>query len=401
MNTLFSCIVGRGNTFSASQWQSCICDTVFGVYDAVVLKVSDSGDGKVDLDGIAVEERRPRYKVNVHHSRDSAGKQWVMTQSLAIQGLSRVLRSFFSVLLDHIDDESIAQTAAVGASKEASNESDDDSGTYDEDETEYDEEDETDEDATEEASLEENRKEGKPWLVAAWSRILDFALQAAAQEGGRDTVDLRSAGVELLVLCAQLSCKAGIQAAITPARVSTNMQVVNGALRDVGASNSPKSAKTANQRSHAQATDAYRRIMFSSTMERTDAYREFIEISEVGEDNAASGMEATQIQVLQKFVGCLSNLYDCCKDDEMAHQGDLGDKLAIMRFFQKSETEAFSFEYRFVRLLATVTRAASGGPRFLSQAQRASIDLLKSMIKQGSSEALLQIVIIAGPWLFW
>lgn len=392
VNTLFSCIVGRGNTFSASQWQACICDTVFGVCGAVVLKVSDSGDGKVDLDGNAVEGSRARYKVNVHHSRDSAGKQWVMTQSLALHGLSRVLRSFFSLLLDHSDDASIASGAS-----QLHSEGEDDSVTYDEEETEDDEEDETD--GTDEVDI--VGSEAKPWLVGAWSRILDFALQAAAQVGERDSLDLRLAGAELLVLCAQLSCKAGIQAAITPARVGTNMQVVNGALRDVGPANSPKPAK-ATQRTHSIATDEYRHAMFCSAMEKADAYREFIETSEKEKDGAPSEMEATQVQVLQKFVGCLSNLYDCCKNNEMAHQGDLGDKLAIKRCFQEFEIEGLglSFEYRFVRLLATVTEAASGGPRFLSQAQRASIELLRSMAKRGSSEALLQIVRIAGPWIF-
>ena len=78
--------------------------------DAAILKVSDSEDGKVDLNGEKVDKSRSRYKVNVHHSRDSAGKQWLLTQSLALQGLSRVLRSFFSILLDHVDDESFGHT---------------------------------------------------------------------------------------------------------------------------------------------------------------------------------------------------------------------------------------------------------------------------------------------------
>ena len=249
--------------------------------------------------------------------------------------------------------------------------------------------------------------------MEAGSRLLDLGLQAAAQEGGRDTVDLRSAGIDLLVLCAQLSCKAGIAAAIMPARVGTNMQVVNGALRGVGAA-SPKSTKAAEQRLHSQTTEAYRQVMFSSAMERIDLYREFIEAGEAqrrldvlrreqaGEkERDQEGMEATQVQVLQKFIGSLSNLYDCCKDDEMSNQGQLNVNHTILRFFLKSETEIFGFEYRFVRLLTTLAMDASGGPRFLSQAQRAAIALLRSMMKQGSSEALLQCVCRAGPWLFW
>ena len=124
---------------------------------------------------------RKRYKVNIHHSRDSADKQWVATQSLVLRSLCRILRSFFSVLLDTTrqDDPSIR-----GA---------------DSDDT--------------------------PWFDDAWNRVLGYAFDAATQVGGRDTLELRSAGVELSVLCNQLSCRAGIQAALSPARVGTNMEV--------------------------------------------------------------------------------------------------------------------------------------------------------------------------------
>jgi len=330
-----------------------------------------------------VNKSKQRYKVNVHHSRDSAGKQWVLTQSLALQGLCRVLRSFFSLLLDHVDDES---SARLGLSD-------------DEYETEY--EDDTEGSLTNENSFGANGVAAKPWLVGAWSKILDFAVEAASQQGGRDNLELRYAGVELLVLCAQLSCKAGSEAAVTPARISTNMQVVNGALRDMGSSNVTKAAKTASQRIHSQTTDFYRKTMFNLALERIDCYRQFIEDSEAEDEHPAGGMEATQVQVLQKFVSCLGNLYDCCKENEMSQQGGEGDDLAIQRYFKISKQESGGAEHFFVNCLATVAETATGGPRFLSQAQRAAVDLLRSMAKQGSSEAVLRCVMISGPWLFW
>ena len=400
VNTLFSCIVGRGGTFSATQWKSCICDTVFGVYDLVVSKASDSGDDKVDLDGNAVATSKSRYKVSVHHSRDSAGKQWITTQVLALQGLCRVLRSFFSLLLDHVDDTTTPDQPAGSdrADEGEVDDEEDESDTYD-DESDY--EDDTEEDVTEESERKEEEKGHNPWLIRAWSRILDFGLQAAAQEGGRDTLDLRYAGVELLVLCGQLSCKAGIQAALTPARVGTNMQVINGALRDVGEPNTPKSSSvTAYQRSHSMITNSCRETLFATSMERMDSYREFIEAS--GHEKIIS-MEATQIQVLQKFVSCLSNLYDCCKDNELSPKGKLDNKYDIELYFDRSpETEMLvPLESRFVRMLTSVADAASGGPRFLSQAQRSAIDLLRAMMGQGSAEALFRAVNLAGSWIFW
>jgi hypothetical protein len=44
VNTLFSCIVGRGHAFTEVQWESCICTTIFDVYDAVTIDTHDEGD---------------------------------------------------------------------------------------------------------------------------------------------------------------------------------------------------------------------------------------------------------------------------------------------------------------------------------------------------------------------
>ena len=188
--------MGRGSGFSSAQWESCLCDKIFGVYDLVLSKVNESGDGKVDLDGNSVESSKSRYKVNVHHSRDSAGKQWVTTQVLTLQGLCRVLRSFFGRILEHLDDED--SQASQGDKRkgvdavedEESEENEGESESYeDETESEDDEEGESEDDATEKGGSEAIDMNQEPWLTMAWARILDFGVQAAAQEGGRDTVD--------------------------------------------------------------------------------------------------------------------------------------------------------------------------------------------------------------------
>ena len=415
MNTLFSCIVGRGNGFSATQWESCVCDKIFGVYDLVLSKTNESSDDKVDLDGNAVESSKSRYKVNVHHSRDSAGKQWVATQVLTLQGLCRVLRSFFGRILEHLDDEELSPTnedEKVDAEEEEEEDSDDEEGesdSYDEetesdDDDDEEEEEETEEDRPEEREPMESTKEKGPWLTKAWVRILDFGLQAAAQEGGRDTVDLRYAGVELLVLCGQLSCKAGIQAAITPARVGTKMQVINGALREADEdSNTKDTSAIEYQRTHSKVVDECREELFSEAVKKMSAYKDFIEATESAKEDNTAGMESTQVQVLQKFVTCLSSLYDCCKDEELSLAGVAGDNAAMRRYFERQSgvTVPEHLECVFVQMLISVAQAASGGPRFLSQAQRASIDLLRAMMAAGSSEAILQTVAVAGPWLFW
>jgi hypothetical protein len=384
---------------------------LFGVYDLVVAQVNDSGDGKVDLYGNAVGKTRSRYKVNVHHSRDSAGKQWIATQVLTLQGLSRVLRSFFSQILDLLDDDNVPapSKATSGVTEEEDDdEEDEDSGTSD-DETTSDEDDETEElTGTEEEmtdATEENDGGGAdgPWLVRAWSKILECALQAAAQEGGRETVDLRYAGVELLVLCGQLSCRAGIHAAITPAKVGTNMQVINGALREVDESDAPKDAqKPTNPHTLSRAVDDCREALFLSAMEQLHRYGELIEASEESKSGGSSAMEETQVQVLQRYVSCLCCLYECCKDDELSHKGELGDNLSLSNYFvEPSATAGAShLECSFVKMLTIVAKTASGGPRFLSPAQRSSVDLLRTMMRHGSSAAFLSGVDLAGSWVF-
>ncbi|CAB9509407.1 Protein MON2 homolog [Seminavis robusta] len=390
VNTLFSCIVGRGKGFTATRWQSCINDTVFGVYDLVVEKASDSGDGKVDLDGNSIEKRKSRYKVNVHHSRDSAGKQWIATQVLTLQGLSRVLRTFFSQILDHLENE--ASTGTESDSDDA------DGSSYEEEETDE-ELSGSVEESTEESEGGEKRND--LWLVKAWSKILECALEAAVQEGGRENLDLRYAGVELLVLCGQLSCRDGIQAALTPAKVGAKMQVIDGALREMDESPSAQDAgKDSFKRTHSKVVDECREALFASALNQMESYREFIETSEKRKN--ASAMEATQVQVMQKFIACLGSLYECCKDDELSQKGDLGDKQALIKYFVKpSEAPEAHPESIFVGMLTTVLRSASGGPRFLSPAQRSAIDLLRTMIRYGSSEALLSAVEVAGSWLFF
>lgn len=387
VNTLFSCIVGRGNTFTASQWRSCLCETVFGVYELVLAKANANVDGEVDPHGNSRSAKKSRYQVSVHHSRDTAAKQWVTTQVLVLRGLSRVLRTFYSQLLELVDDQSSTEKEVLEEIESS------------EEDTSYDEDDATEDHSADGTSITDY--DGRPWFVRAWIKILDFSLQAAAQPGERDTLDLRNVGVEILVLCSQLSCRGGIQAAIIPARVGTNMQVVNGALRDVRNPDAPKDSPKNIQHSHSKVTDACRETLFLAAMERMDSYREFI-VLDSHSGGEGSCMEATQIQVLHKYVTALSSFYDCCKDDELSPGGALRDRVQLAKFFKGLEgADGGHLECRFVSTVVTIAKAASSGTRFLSQAQRSAIDLLRGMIKNGSSEALLRSVQLCGPTFFW
>jgi hypothetical protein len=326
----------------------------------LVLKKIDDGDGPPNTNKISANEMT-RYKVSIHHSRDSIGKQWMTTQALVLRGLSRVLRNFFSPLLDTTDDGS--------GSGERNNDT--------------------------------------PWFEQAWNQILGYAFDAATQKGGRDTLDLRIAGVELLVLCNQLACNAGIQAAITPARVGTNMEVVNGALRSVRISEKNSNDKDSPQRSHSAITETWRENLFLDAFDVLDSFREYLESesSSVGNESDSAYMEPTQVQVLSKFLFDLNKLYDCCKEDEFS-------KSKIFDVFCSSEklmiddllpaTDDDTLVARFVRIVTTVASKSSSGPdsRFLSQAQRSCVDLLQSMASDGSPEALVSLSYLASESFF-
>ena len=73
------------------------------------------------------------------------------------------------------------------------------------------------------------RESDELWFPQIWKEILRVSFDSAILTGEGETLDMRLAGIELMVLCAQLSCRAGIGAAVTSARVGTNMEVVGGA----------------------------------------------------------------------------------------------------------------------------------------------------------------------------
>lgn len=342
VNTLFSCIAGRGSGFSPSYWKSCITSTVFRVYDIVADKV---GAGLVD--GEVKGNSASRYQVRLHHSRDSSGKMWVATQVLVLQGLTRVLRIFFSQLLDNMDGN-------------GKNRGDTDDAF---------------------------------WFQDAWVRILDFAFDAASQGAGRDNLDIRLVGVELLVVCCQLASKAGIQAAVAPARVSTNMEVVNGALRSVRES---QPSKVAPERTNSEATDYARQRLFLAAFESLEAFELEVLRKRKAEDD-------TDLQILNRFCANLGRLYDCCRGNEFKVENGVGSLQSLIDSGREvTDPIADVLETRFVRIVVSVM-ATSGGDanaRFLNQGQRGSLDLLRAMAAYGSSVAFERLVFFAGFCFF-
>ena len=352
VNTLFSCIVGRGPKFTGEQWESCICTTIFGVYDTAT---SDTGNNSVVLKEES-KKKKSRYQVNIHHSRDSVDKQWVATQALVLKGMCRLLRNFFNSLLRTTDNGNV-------------------SNSKDDKET--------------------------PWFDNAWNKILGWAYDASIQVGGRDTLDLRTSGVELMVLCNQLACAAGMNAAMTPARVGTNMEVINGALRSVGGPEKSINGSTS-QQLHSAVVEMWRENLFLDAFDVLETFREHLE-SESSTDNQSDPttiLEPTQIQVLTRLAGELGKLYDCCKANEFKEDLTLSNYTTFEPLFASvlvNPSDDDAMIVRFVNVVRTIATITSGGhdARFLSQAQRACTETLKTMACDGSPEAFFNLTVLS------
>jgi hypothetical protein len=338
VNTLFSCIVGKGSSFNSERWRSCFNEAICGVYEVVASHFRSQTSGEAAQ---VTSSKQSRYRVVLHASRDSASKQWIATQVLVLRGLIRVLRSFFKELLDTTD---------IGAGEEKST----------------------------------------PWFQETWVRVLDFAWEAVTQEGDRESLDIRAVGIELLGTATQLTSSAGIQAAATPARVGTNMEVVNGALRSVRESTS----KTAIQRAHSMATNVIRQKLFLEAFESLESFQEVISCNAERADFPSD----VDLQVLHRFASSLTKVYDCCKTEELKCDSSLETLLTL----NIESGEEGALERRFVGLVTSVLLASSktSQAKYLNQSQRCCMDLLRVMAAQGSRRSFEALITVASGSFF-
>jgi len=342
VNTLFSCVVGLGEQFTDEQWKTCFDETIFGIMTGITSAINDA-ENKV-ASGSSTEER---YKVAVHHSRNSARKQWATTQILVLRGLERVLRIFFSRLLETLLDASQDQ-----------------------------------------------------WFLSTWTKILQVSFDCAIIVGERETLDMRLAGVELIVLCAQLSSKAGIVAAGNSARVGTNMEVVGGALRSVRDAVEQDKSQVVERKSmgNEEELDSYRQELFDISFYKLAEFRVYLDKNGKEENEEAKGhlmLDSLLTQVLTKLVGELAKLYECCKNDEML-PGRCELELDI------SIENNGGYESQFLHFLLVIASNAGNdtNSRYLNQVQRGVMSLLQAMAANSSLRAFQTLAAISGDHMF-
>jgi len=357
LNTLYSCIVGLGHQFTHEQWKSCFEKTIFGVLDSTF-----SNDQIHAIDNkspTGKKDNGTRYSVTVHHTRDSVIKQWATTHVLALKGLERVLRQFFTQLLS--TSSPISNT--------------------------------------------EQDKQQKSWFDLCWKGFIHLAYKCASQFGGREILELRLAGVDILVLCAQLSCRDGIGAAVPPIRVGTNMQVVNGALRNVSSTTSQ--VKSNNPPANAILVDdtcertlllEHKQRLFISTFEVLEHFTKELHEEEVDSDENQLFVDSARLQVLNKLSNGFAQLYDCCKKFELLPPSFVVRCSNDNNFFLNE-----NYESRFVQMVHSVTILAfpDSKNKYLTEAQRVSLELLSNMASHSSSNAFEKLAFLGGKYFAW
>lgn len=342
VNTLFSCVVGLGEQFTDEQWENCLSNVIFGkIMSDITTAIDDSDSNKIpSANGVVSGER---YKVAVHHSRDSARKQWINTQTLVLRGLDRVLRLFYPRLL---------------------------------------------------LILSGNLNDS--WVPRIWKEILRVSFLSAVSAGEGETLDMRLTGVELMALCAQLTCKAGIVAAGSSARVTTNMEVVGGALRSVRAAVDDEAIEIDKSCIIVNSPDveSCRQELFDASFDKLNDIRLYLGQNE--DVDAGPRMSVNSLtQTLTKLIGELAKLYECCKNNEML-SGNCELKLEISLEYNDS------YEDRFLHLLLAITDNAGNdrNSKYLNQVQRGVMTLLQSMASNSSLRAFKALTTISGDYLF-
>lgn len=81
--TLFSTISAHGNLLNSPTWQAVLWQVLFPLLDKVRNFSSSASSEKVDTTG----------NILIHHSRNTAQKQWAETQVLTLSGVSRVFNT--------------------------------------------------------------------------------------------------------------------------------------------------------------------------------------------------------------------------------------------------------------------------------------------------------------------
>jgi hypothetical protein len=89
-NTLFSAVLSNAGSMSPEQWRSVFDDIVFPLFEATEQKSLLAMSSKEEA---MTTELKKGVKMALHHSRDTAHKQWLETRVLALRGTCRAIKA--------------------------------------------------------------------------------------------------------------------------------------------------------------------------------------------------------------------------------------------------------------------------------------------------------------------
>lgn len=89
-NTLFSAVLSNAGMLSPDQWRSVFDDIVFPLFEATQQKSLLAMSSKAEA---MTPELKKGVKMALHHSRDTAHKQWLETRVLALRGTCRAIKA--------------------------------------------------------------------------------------------------------------------------------------------------------------------------------------------------------------------------------------------------------------------------------------------------------------------
>ncbi|XVE62867.1 hypothetical protein DITRI_Ditri06bG0154300 [Diplodiscus trichospermus] len=97
IRTLFQILGGHGQKLSKSMWEDCLWDFVFPTLNRASHMAATSSKDEWQGKELGIRGGKAVHML-IHHSRNTAQKQWDETLVLVLGGISRLLRSFFPFL---------------------------------------------------------------------------------------------------------------------------------------------------------------------------------------------------------------------------------------------------------------------------------------------------------------
>ncbi|XP_031477870.1 uncharacterized protein LOC116248950 isoform X2 [Nymphaea colorata] len=98
IRTLFQTLSSHGQKLSRSMWEDCLWNYVFPILNSVACLAASSSRDEWQGKELGTRGGKAVHML-IHHSRNTAQKQWDETIVLVLGGITRILRSFFPFLL--------------------------------------------------------------------------------------------------------------------------------------------------------------------------------------------------------------------------------------------------------------------------------------------------------------